>query len=348
MSRHRTTAALVDGAVELTIFAAAIAGLSSCGAASAVTSQPTVTQQSRSHTRRATSPCPCLYIANDEGNSVTAYPSGATGNSAPVLDLSGGMTNLSEPRGIAVDGSGNIYATNPGTPSVTVYAAGATGNVAPTAQIRGGNTGLSSPIGIAVNPANGDIYVANLGSNSITVYAAGSNGNVSPSATISGPDTRIAFWGGEAQNLASDAGGNIYVTSYYDDASIVNVFAAGSNGDAAPIQTIDGSKTKLYLPRSLAVDSIGNIYVGNGDKIVTVYPATANGNVRPTREIKGGATMELPLGIAVDPNDDIFVSNVDKKEIASYSGGATGKASPAYVIKGAKTKLDYPEGVTIH
>jgi hypothetical protein len=41
------------------------------------------------------------------------------------------------------------------------------------------------------------------------------------------------------------------------------IYAAGSNGNVAPIATIAGPLTQLDKPNGIAVDSIGNIYVAN-------------------------------------------------------------------------------------
>jgi len=62
-----------------------------------------------------------------------------------MATIAGANTGLSFPYGIAVDGAGNIYATNPIGNSITVYAAGANGNATPTVTIAGSNTGLNVP-----------------------------------------------------------------------------------------------------------------------------------------------------------------------------------------------------------
>ncbi len=178
-----------------------------------------------------------------------------------------------------------------GLDNVAAYRAGSDGNAKPSAVIRGLDTGLASPSAIAVDH-RGDIYVANLGPmkcrpycscvpsgpGSITVYAPGSNGDVRPITTISGAQTKL----GLPYGIALDSNRNIYVlnatgfgevcinfgsgptpaTNFlgnvagagtYGIRGPILVFAAGSNGDAAPIGAIGGPLTGLYGSTGIAV-----------------------------------------------------------------------------------------------
>ena len=87
---------------------------------------------------------------------------------------------------MAFDASGNIYVTNNCNATITIYAKGSSGNAAPIAIIGGSNTGLTDPQGIALD-SSGNIYVTDQGfadrhAGAVLVYAAGSNGNVAPIA----------------------------------------------------------------------------------------------------------------------------------------------------------------------
>ena len=191
-----------------------------------------------------------IYVANaGEGastpQSVTIYAPGATGNVAPIGTIEGANTGLSEPAGLVLDASGNIYVPNLNNgqgASVTVYAAGATGNVVPMRTISGSRTKLNEPIQLALD-GNGNINVVNhFIRGSVTVYAAGAHGNVRPIRTIKGAATKL----NQASGIALDSDGNTYVASNgrIGDSS-VTVYAAGANGNTAPINIIKGRKTGL-------------------------------------------------------------------------------------------------------
>lgn len=313
--------------------------------------------------KHATSPCPCLYVADLNsagGGSITVYPTSANGNVKPIQQIAGYNSGIFDPRAVTVDASGKIYLVEeggggPGT--INIYAAGATGNVAPIQSISGSNTLMQDSNGIAVNPMNGDIYVTSEGVGpssygSILIFPNNANGNVAPSGIIAGPST------GLESNLAValDGAGNIYSTNYISGASrnTVTVYAAGSTGNVAPLRTIKGSHTKMAGPEGLALDADSNIYVANYPNSVTVYAAGASGNVAPIQLIKGSLTkMKYSEGVAVDGSGKIYVSNgagyggVSRSFITVYPAGANGNVGYVQRIKGAKTGLGGPDGIAI-
>ncbi len=253
------------------------------------------------------SAAPCAYSAtptatrlakDDRTDAVTAYSAAGDGDVSPLAP----PTGLASPQSVAIDASGNIYATNSYTNTITVYAKGSNGDAAPIAIIGGSNTGLRYPAGIAVG-SSGKIYVADRGdlgairqTASVFVYSAGSNGNVAPVATISGSDTGLFL----PYGIAVDSSGKIYVTDYFVQS--VFVYSPGSNGNVTPIATISGLSTGLFFPLGVAVDSSGKIYVaecpacaaGVGTGGVSVYPALGSRtgllNEAPTATVSGPLT----------------------------------------------------------
>jgi hypothetical protein len=257
-----------------------------------------------------------MYVANATGGgsrghgSVTVYAAGATGNVVPMQTISGLKTRLSNPLGVALDPvNGDIYVESEGCSSpyfycVEIFASGANGDVAPTGIIRGEKTELSNSSGIALD-SSGNLYVANYAGvgykdrGAVTVYAAGSAGNIAPTRTISGSNTGLY----QPETVALDTGGDIYVPNGFgapSDAGSVTVYAPTASGNAAPIRTIQGAKTKLDEPLGIALDGSGNIYVGNYESnTVTIYAASANGHVKPINKIRGTRTgLSYPTGIA--------------------------------------------------
>ncbi len=97
-----------------------------------------------------TGPAPVIFV--DNYDYVTAYPVGASGNVAPIAIT----PDMIYPAGIARDGNGRIYVTNPSTNTVTIYSSDVAGNLSPFEIIGGSKTRLASPTGIALD-GNGRI-----------------------------------------------------------------------------------------------------------------------------------------------------------------------------------------------
>jgi len=135
---------------------------------------------------------------------------------------------------------------------VTAYALAANGDAAPLQTISGSNTGLSDAQGIAVSGSH-KMFVPNHLVDSLTVYAKGAHGNVAPIRTIIGSNTGINL----PEEIALDASGKIYVANCgcgsTSAPSSVTVYAAGANGNVAPIQTITGTDTGLDQPVGITV-----------------------------------------------------------------------------------------------
>jgi sugar lactone lactonase YvrE len=156
-------------------------------------------------------------------------------------------------------------------------------------------------------------------------------------------------------SLAVSPDGTIYVTDWSGQTGSVTVYAPGATGNVAPIQTISGSNTGIDNPNAVAVDSKGRIYVSSTPPgstagcCITIYAKNANGNVAPIRSIGGSNTqIDLPYGIAVDSQDNIYVSQAKTNSITVYGKGATGNVAPIRVISGPKTKLNVPSGLVVN
>ena len=105
--------------------------------------------------------------------------------------------------------------------------------------------------------------------------------------TISGALTGLVAPTG----ITLDANNVIYVTDPDNGAPSVRIFAAGANGNVAPVRVISGALTQLSNPLDVKVDAAGNIYVTDfGANKLLIFAPGANGNVAPA------VAITLPIG----------------------------------------------------
>lgn len=71
----------------------------------------------------------------------------------------------------------------------------------------------------------------------------------------------------------------------------ITEYAPGAKGDVAPINTIAGSNTQLYVPLGMAMSGAGRLYVANSySGTIAIFAAGASGNVAPVATISGSST----------------------------------------------------------
>ena len=190
---------------------------------------------------------------------VLVYRAGSDGNAKPAALISGPDTGLASPSAVAADQNGYLYVTNEG-PAKVPY----------------------------VVPVGFSIKVTKAGPGSITIYQPGSDGDQKPIATIAGEITKIV----SPTGIALDENTNIYVLNGFggslggghdsvdtvsqslqrntartgipkggsvDTYSKVEIleFAAGGNGDVAPVSSIGGPFTGLNYPEGIAIGPTG-------------------------------------------------------------------------------------------
>ena len=250
---------------------------------------------------------------------ITVYQKFATGNVNALAVISGTLTQLVQPRGIAISTSGAVVVANVNPNSTNpnqillfnAISTGGAGNLSPIV-VAGPATLLNSPTGIAIDK-NNNIFVANRGNGTVTEYAFPSpspapSGSPSPSPAPSSSPTpapaainlapSLVIGGGlvAPTGLALDANGNVYVADPDNGTPSIRVFAAGGT---APTRIITGAATTLSFPTDVKVDAAGNIYVADaGTNKILIFAPTANGNVAPTASVAAPATL---TGIALSP-----------------------------------------------
>ncbi|MGC9993510.1 MAG: hypothetical protein ABSD52_14120 [Candidatus Cybelea sp.] len=188
-----------------------------------------------------------LYVANcasgcgvgSQPSALLEFSAGSNGNVAPIRDISGYDTGLTEANDPAIASDGSIYVSNQSN-TICVFSSDANGDVKPIRELDGSYTLLNTPDGIAVNKTA--LWAGSFDADYLERFKPNANGNVSPAAVISGRRTKL----GNPDGVSVDGEGNIY-SSNPGDKRIVE-FEARANGNVHPIGSIVGSKTQLVAP----------------------------------------------------------------------------------------------------
>ena len=245
------------------------------------------------------------YYGPTDPGAVVEYAAGSTGSAIPVRSLSANATTgVTAVDGLGASSTGEIF-VGEDYGGVQAFSDTATGSVAPARRILGayetggGLSTIGSAYAVAADSAE-NLYILNqgyYGGQPLLVFDPMASGNVAPLYSIGGDLTGLTL--GSDSGIATDSSGNVYVTTSSASGtgsarvysgSIVE-FAAGAQGNVAPIRTISGPSTQLQALSGIAVDSAGNIYVVsatsqlsgvNISPTILKFSATASGDVAPS------------------------------------------------------------------
>lgn len=175
----------------------------------------------------------------------------------PVAEPQEGST-LATPKGVAVDGGGNVYIADTGNNRVVeeLYSSGSTYNQPIVWQIVVAS-GLSGPQAIATDSA-GDVFIADTGNNRILKEApTGVPGVFTQSVIVNSGLNAPA-------GIALDDIGNIYISDTGNKRVLKETLSGSSYTQGVVLSTGLGS------PQGLALDSSGNIYIADSTNKVVV------------------------------------------------------------------------------
>ncbi|MCI0539042.1 MAG: immunoglobulin domain-containing protein [Verrucomicrobiales bacterium] len=226
-------------------------------------------------------------------------------------DGDGSSARFHFPGELAVDHAGTIYIADGGNHTIrTINRNGIVTTLAGLAESSGITDGngtsarFNYPTGVAVDES-GNIYVADYSNHTIRKILA--NGEVSTlagkpgsSGSVDGAGTTARF--DRPQSVAADGAGNIYVADGFNGtirkitrSGDVNTVAgrAGTRGSADGT----GAVARFFLPRGLAVDSTGNIYVADwGNHTIRKGALSAQNGIAAAVNIQGQEITLTPAG----------------------------------------------------
>ncbi|WP_158590442.1 NHL repeat-containing protein [Noviherbaspirillum cavernae] len=303
-----------------------------------------------------------LYIADTANHIIRKVtPAGAVSTLAGTAgvfgsaDGNGAAARFSSPRGIVVDGAGNVYVadrlnhairriTPSGAVATIAGAAGSSGS----ADGAGSTARFNGPSGIAID-ALGNLYVADTDNVAIRKITPSGDvttlaGMATESGSVDGAGSTARFNG--PSSIAIDATGNLFVTDTYhfptshsalDNSTIRKITPTGIvttlAGSSGSLGSTDGSGTLalFYYPSGITVDAAGNLFVSDtwNHTIRRITPAGAVSTFAGTAGISGSddgtgaaARFFYPSGVTSDSAGNLYVVDSSNATLRKVTPGA--------------------------
>jgi sugar lactone lactonase YvrE len=336
-----------------------------------------------------------IYVADTFNQTIRRItPDGAvttlagTPGSIGFSDGTGSVARFAYPQGLTVDAAGNVYVADGGNCTLRkITTGGVVTTVAGTAQSLGWTDGTGSaarfnfPTSVAVN-ASTVLYVADTYNSTIrTVTPAGAvttfAGSAESIGSADGAGSAARFNG--PNGVAVDGTGTVYIADTSNN-TIRRITFAGvvtTLAGKAGMVVIDtatglpsgnyadgtGSDVRFYSPDSVAVDSIGNVFVADTKNhvirrissagVVTTFAGTAGRN--GSADGKGSdARFNQPNGLAIDATGNLFVADTynytirritPAGEVTTVAGLALSSGSADGT--GSAARFAFPYGLTL-
>jgi trimeric autotransporter adhesin len=319
-----------------------------------------------------------IYIATYADNRIRVvnlkgYINTYAGNSGYGFSGDGGSAlsaQLSSPRGIGLDSSGNLYLADRWNNRVRKIASGTISTIVGNGQANFGGDGglatsaqLSYPDGIAVDKT-GNVYISDLLNNRVRM--------VTPTGTISTfAGNGLPGFGGDGgaatsaelnqpAGLAVDSSGNVYIADSNNSViRMVNpqgvISTVAGTGGLEGYSGNGGAATKatLMAPLGVAVDSSGNLYIADYYGWIrevnasTGVISTLAGNGTNGYSGDGGSATSAqfynPVGVAVDSSGNVYVADSGNGAVRMISNGTittiAGNGTLAYAGDGGPASL---------
>ena len=242
---------------------------------------------------------------------------GVTGN---------GPGQLNEPRGLAVDASGNLYVADSKNSRIAIFDGNGT-FLRALGSLGEGDGQLKEPSGVAIGP-DGTIYVADTWNHRIARFGPSGDWRGQwrdPERGFFGPRSAVVSGG----SLFVADTGNKRVVRFDAEGKVSGGWGGAGNG---PGQFVE--------PVGLAADAAGRIYVADtGNHRIQVFEA--DGTFVRQFPVYGWRDFYTEPYIAIGPSESVFATDSWKSRISQYD--AQGNLRKSYSAAGLKS----PTGIVL-
>ncbi len=255
---------------------------------------------------------------------------------------------FTNPEGVAVDGSGNVYVADTSTQIVYKLSKSGSGFGTFTQANYSSGTAIVNPLGLAFDNS-GNLFVANGGNG--TVAKVDTNGNAT---TFVSTGSNGITAGSLPRAVAVSALGFLYVA--YSTDQVVRVFNASTGAFVGSISTTG------FAPQAVNFDQAGNLYIaensatGGAGRLAQQAINQSGGQIglangSPTDYTSSSVTSAA--GLAFDQAGNLYVSGqiatspVGVSRVASAGGAAntfaSGFSNPQFLATFAAPAVGTPE-----
>jgi len=243
---------------------------------------------------------------------------------------------LNDPVGVAIDGSGNVWAVNHG---------GA------------GTVTELSPQGVALSSAGGYLVTSTSQFNGISIDPSG---NVWLPASVDGALIKLSssgtilsgsggYTGGSIKNpwnLAIDGSGNVWATDC-GNLSCTGPYTVDETSNTGTVLSgVTGYTGNLKVPVGVTIDASGNAWIANRDNN-TLAKFSSSGTLLSGTGITGGG-LNRPYALAVDHSGNLWVASYGTSSsttnVTEFSSAGT-PLSPSGGYQSAA--IDSPDAIAI-